>query len=161
MVGSTRRPHLRIGNQSGLPRTEPDKYPERLDPLNGAGQDRALCQIQLLGMIAWSEPLWGQGQGNPPIFGVNREDENGHFLVGRGRLFDRTLLAAGDFAHVQQPINAREQFDKDAKVRHPNQTAGHHLAFTQLRSGRAPGVVLQGFQTQPDLAGFCVNGSAL
>ena len=157
VVGSTRRPHLRIGNQSGLPRAEPDKYPERLHPLNGAGENRSGRQLQFLGVIARSEPLWGQGQGNPSLLRVNREDENGYFLIGRGRLFDYALLAAGNFAHVQQPINAREQFDKDAEVSHPNQTAGHHLPFAQLYADSTPGVVFQGFQTQPDLAAFRVH----
>ena len=58
---------------------------------------------------------------------------------------------------MQQPVNAGDQFDKDAEIRHPNQTTGHHLAFTQLRADCTPGIIFQGFQTQPNLAGFRVH----
>ena len=130
VIGARGGRHLGVRHQSDLPGAEPDEDAERLDALDGAGDDPAGGDLRLDARPGGGA-LRRQREADAPPAEVDPRHEHHEVGAGLGRPLHLAVAAAGDLGEVQEAVDAGPQLDEDAEVGHAHHSSPHDLAIAQ------------------------------
>ena len=149
VVGPSLGAELRVGDEPGLARAEPDERAEVFHALHGAGEHGAHRDARFH-LIAGSHVVGRQRQSDAAPGEIDGQDHHVRFGIGGDGLAHRARTAAGNLTDVKEPVDAGQQLDEDPELGGADQPPANDLALAQPAGHALPRIALEGLEAQRD-----------